>query len=370
MTPASIDDLARAGDAATIVIGGGIAGAAVIEALVKGGLRDVWLVERGTNHENSTSQSIGMVRVFEDDPVWTALAADSFHDFHSIPASDPAHVTRTGFLYIFRPADAHVIRQRVERHYRTGIPLEYLKQTQAARRFPHIDWTDTGGAVLEPYAGYVDPIALCRRMLAQAADGGARVVHGSVDRIVVHGGRVVGMGIDDREVSTTTVIVAAGASAPALLHPLGYDTGLRTKEIQVGEYEMPDLTAVLPGFRFVDGDLYGRPSSRGRMYVGQPVDIYDHPTDAPRRVDSDLAHQCHVLGIARMALLKDARLVGGRRGYDGYTSDRRPLVGPVEGVAGLYVVAGLSGSGLKAAPALGRKALQWLCSARKPGHAE
>ncbi|NUT49878.1 MAG: FAD-binding oxidoreductase, partial [Saccharothrix sp.] len=44
--------------------------------------------------------------------------------------------------------------------------------------------------------------------------------------------------------------------------------------------------------------------------------------------------------------------VATRAGDDGYTPDRRPVIGPV-GPAGLYAATGCSGGGFKLAPAIG-----------------
>ena len=52
--------------------------------------------------------------------------------------------------------------------------------------------------------------------------------------------------------------------------------------------------------------------------------------------------------------MESATLARGYRAFDGYSGDRHAILGPVDGVDGLYLATAFSGSGFKIAPAVGQ----------------
>jgi sarcosine oxidase subunit beta len=55
----------------------------------------------------------------------------------------------------------------------------------------------------------------------------------------------------------------------------------------------------------------------------------------------------------RIPAMEGATLARGYRAVDGYSRDRHAILGPVDGIEGLYLATAFSGSGFKIAPAVG-----------------
>jgi glycine/D-amino acid oxidase-like deaminating enzyme len=67
----------------------------------------------------------------------------------------------------------------------------------------------------------------------------------------------------------------------------------------------------------------------------------------------DQLSDARAVAFRRLPWLKGAILQEVRTGMDTYTPDRRPIVGPVPGVNGLYAALAFNGCGVKVAPAIG-----------------
>ena len=57
--------------------------------------------------------------------------------------------------------------------------------------------------------------------------------------------------------------------------------------------------------------------------------------------------------VHRLPAMARATLARGYRAFDGYSDDRHAILGRVDGLDGLYLATGFSGSGFKIAPAVG-----------------
>jgi glycine/D-amino acid oxidase-like deaminating enzyme len=97
---------------------------------------------------------------------------------------------------------------------------------------------------------------------------------------------------------------------------------------------------------------YFRPEPAGGLLFGvsarPETEVGRHP--APLRQDEIDAAVTTVR--RRVPALDGKRVEGTRAGLDGYTPDRRPIIGPA-GPDGLYLCTGFSGGGFKMAPAVG-----------------
>jgi sarcosine oxidase subunit beta len=100
---------------------------------------------------------------------------------------------------------------------------------------------------------------------------------------------------------------------------------------------------------------YFRPEAGGLTLVGVPCQEWDVNPDTlgtglpPGAADVGAGILTH-----RIPAMEGATLSRGYRAFDCYSADRHAILGPVDGVDGLYLATAFSGSGFKIAPAVGQ----------------
>jgi glycine/D-amino acid oxidase-like deaminating enzyme len=351
-------------EAAAIVVGGGVIGAAILHALAKRGVPAL-LLEQGEVAGGATGPSVGILRALDLDEQHCELAAASFPRFLRFEqeVGEPCGYRRTGLLYFVAQADRERLERRVARVRELGCALDVLEPQEGARRFPHFDWSGIDAAVLEPFAGHADPVRATRAWLRAAQAAGARVRERTrVERLLVEAGRAVGVATAGGELRARAVVLAAGAWSAPLLAPLGIALDVRSKEIQVTRCAWPAHFTTYPGFIDTTTALYGRADVDGSFLVGLPTANWDVDLDA---FTADERHARAVLARApaRMPCVRDGAQAGIVAGFDGYTPDRRAIVGPCAELRGLLLAVGFSGGGFKQAPEVGRRIAEGVASA-------
>lgn len=158
--------------------------------------------------------------------------------------------------------------------------------------------------------------------------------------------------------------MAAGAWSTALLRPLGVDLPIVAAREQVVHLAPPEAFGSL-GFVVEDLALgfYARPETGGTALVGvleeEPEEIVD-PDGFTTSVDLDFVERVARLWSARFPGAQEAQFRGGYASLYDVTPDWQPILGPVEGIEGLYLAAGFSGHGFKLSPALGEELSRWM----------
>jgi len=339
-----------------VIIGGGVVGASILHHLASQGVRQAVLLEKGRLASGSTGQSGGFLRVYHPDPVLSDLAAESFPAFLNFEAEvgESCGYVRTGLLYLEPAERAAQMRAGAERLQARGAELEVVEAGALQARFPSLRLEDASCAVYEPQGGYADPVRTTNAWIRSAREAGARAYEGTeVEAILTEKGAVSGVRTNLGTIFTRQVVVAAGAWSGQLLEPLGVQASVRSKRIQIQFHAWPEGTEH-PHPAFLDDitDLYARPEPNGVSLIGYPVEEWDFDPDLPVPVQpsSELAR----LAPSRFPQFAQAQLIGGRRSFDGYTPERRGLLGASE-VQGLILATGWSGGGYKLAPAIGRR---------------
>ena len=176
----------------------------------------------------------------------------------------------------------------------------------------------------------------------------------AVARLVVEGGRVVGVALTDGDrLPAERVVVAAGAWAVALVAGVGARLPLRARALQMLRTAPapPALTPVL--------GCFGQPLSLKQLddgaYLiggGWPAAIDDEAGNGWTLRDESVAGN---LAVARAVYpaVGEVELARGWAGIEAFAPDDLPCLGSVAGVDGLLVAAGFSGHGFALAPAVG-----------------
>ena len=344
-----------------IVIGAGLAGAAVASCLTARGWR-VDLVDRGSTPSTAAS----------------GLRAGVFQPHISRDDNLLSRFTRAGFLYALRSwagaleptatppwqqcgvlqlADGVDNETRVaDTAIALALPIDYAMHATRADASALAGRDVSIGGWWFPAAGFVRPSAIVQAQLADADRHAARhgrsgpVLH--LDRMVASlqrvGDRWSARDVAGQEIAAAPVVVLANACDASRLADLGGDP-LRRVRGQQSYLPAPPFAAPRV---IVGGDGYVLPAVDGMAVAGATYDL-DHDDPFP-----DTAS--HTLNLARADRMLpgsvagiDAAALSGGVGFRCVATDRLPMVGPIVDVTRVNAdKAGLAGSHLADLPRL------------------
>ncbi|TMB80772.1 MAG: FAD-dependent oxidoreductase [Chloroflexi bacterium] len=320
--------------ARAVVIGGGITGASVIYHLAKAGWQDVVLLEKDELTSGSTCgvfETVGSLRF--------ASSKDQLME----------------------------LQRGVSRARGIGLDADLVSAEEAARLMPVISTDALYGAVWMPGDGHLDPHTATHALAAAARKLGARVLtHRRATGIELSDtGAVRAVNTDHGGIETEVVVVAGGIWGPQIAAMAGayiVSTPVDHQHAALLAVHGHEIAHDMPCFRDPDNLIYGKPESGGMVlggYEANPVArwIDGVPWDhAGASLPPDQVRFEPLLAGAarRFPFVHEAGIVKLVCHPDAMTPDAGPLVGPVPGVRGLYMAAGLSLNGFGGAGGIGR----------------
>lgn len=346
--------------AEAVIIGAGCMGASTAFQLARRRFGKVILVERDTVGAGPTSKSIGIIRLHYTYEPLIRLALRSLELFTRFEdlTGGVADFSRAGFLLLASAQQLPGLEVNVQLQGSLGVRTSVLTLQQIAELDPRMNLDGIAGAAFEPDSGYADGYATTRSFAEAARRLGVEIWETTpAQHIVVERDRVRGVQTTRGLIETPAVLVAAGPWTPPLLKPLGVDVPIVCSRPQVVQLAPPPAFGRL---QIVIEDLaqgfFVRPEAGGTVLAGVLEEEAEEIVEADafnQGVDFDYVERVGRMWAKRYPTAADAEF---RRGYASLydvTPDWQPVLGSVDGIAGLYVAAGFSGHGFKLSPALG-----------------
>jgi sarcosine oxidase subunit beta len=215
----------------------------------------------------------------------------------------------------------------------------------------------------EPGSGYADPLLTTYGFVRRAEELGARIqTHTTVTGVRVDHGRVVGVDTTQGPIDAPVVVFAGGAWSNHLLGTLGIDYGLTPNRIQVVIFRWP-ITVGRGHMTFIDAinHTWFRPESGNGTLIGAEwIASSDSPDNYRETADPAAVEGARSRLVARFPAMSEAPMRGGWAGMVMMSPDSRPIIDQVESIAGLFVIAGDSGTSFKTSPAIGKSLAEWI----------
>jgi len=329
------------------VIGAGVAGAATAHALARRGMA-VTVLERAEGIASGASGNpVAVFRpvISRDDNRATRLTRAAFlHDLRAWSAlGGRVEWSRCGVLHLAKDADAAAKQQQALAD--TAPPAGYARWVELGEARELASWPVAAPGVFYPTAGWVAPQSLCRAWLDHPAirlRTGCTVAHVQAVaagwRLLDSAGAVLA--------EADAVVLANARDALDLLPDQAWPLNtVRGQITQLPPASLPEIR------RVIAREGYVAPGA-DRLLVGA---TYEHDDDdtAPRAA-SDHANLARLEAILPGAGDRfSAEAVSGRASLRATLPDRLPIVGAVDGQAGLYVAAGYGSRGVVWAGLLG-----------------
>jgi glycine/D-amino acid oxidase-like deaminating enzyme len=360
-----------------LIVGGGIMGLAIARRCAERGRGPVVVLERKHLGAGSSGRSGAILRQHYRDAVVARMARDSLRVYAGFEAETglPLGFRRSGVLTLSGPAQpewCERIRENVTMLRGLGIETELVDAARMRALVPGIRVAEGALGAWEPGAGFVDPVQAVAAFGECARRAGAELRVGTaLTEILVKSGRLVGAKTSAGELETETLVVVAGPWTRALFEPLGIALPLRVVRpenhyLAVAEMEHGALpTGLHPVLIDLEHECYARcDPARARTRVGR-VD-YDEdqelvdPDALVEEVSPELQRWSRAALAQRLPSYAERPDAGSIAAWYTLTPDAQALIGPVPGIAGLFVVSGFSGHGFKLAPSVGAGVAQML----------
>jgi 4-methylaminobutanoate oxidase (formaldehyde-forming) len=260
-----------------------------------------------------------------------------------------------------------------------GLDAEVIGPDEAVRLMPAISDASLYGAVHLAGDGHLDPHGTTHALADAARALGVRIVQGvRVTGIELDRRRAVRRVVTDGDpIDTEIVVNAAGMWAPQVAAMVGGwvpSTPVDHQHIALKAVPGHELPRDMPCFRDPDNLVYGKAENGGMVFGGYETDPVSRWEDgvpwdhAARSLPPDYERFAPLMAgaIRRFPFLVDAEAVRLVCHPDAMTPDANPLLGPLPGVRGFWVAAGLSLNGFGGGGGIGRAMAGWI-TAGDPG---
>jgi D-amino-acid dehydrogenase len=344
-----------------VVVGGGLLGTATAYHLASAGARTL-LVDRG-DRGRATDAGAGILSPetnSRDPEAWFQLAVEAaayypalIERLRSEQAGDTGYA-RCGQLVVAVSDDEIEPFERArrlvfERQRRRGLPraedLHEVTAAEARELFPAL--APVHGAIYSRGAARVDGRLLNRALRAAAEARGLTVRADGVEQLLIEDGAVQGVVLGGERVSAGAVAIAGGAWSEAFGRQLGVSIAVAPQRGQI----------IHLGLHGVDTSRWPMISAFHHHYLVAWPDSRV-VAGATRETGSGFAPHTTTVGV-REVLGEALRVAPGlaqaeireiRVGLRPFSADALPVLGPVPGVRGAFLVTGHGPSGLTLGP--------------------
>ena len=367
--------------AQVVVVGGGIVGCSVAYHLTLRGVSDVVLLEQRELTSGTTWHAAGLVPQLRATKNLTNLARYTGDLYEKLEAE-------TGQATGFRRTGSIAVatnKERLEELLRGasmarafGSSVEVLGGEELREKWPLARVDDVIGGIYLPDDGSTNPVDTTQALARGARARGARIFEETrVSSLECDGGRVQGVRTDRGDIQAEVVVNCAGMWARALGQTVGVNVPLHAAEhFYVVTEPVPGLgNTVLPTLRDMDGCLYCRSETGGKLLVGffEPVAkpwgmegipenfAFDHLAEDWQHLEPQLEAMLH-----RVPQLEEVGIQLFFNGPESFTPDDRYLIGETPEIDGLFVAAGFNSIGIQSAGGVGKVLGDWIVDGYPP----
>lgn len=368
--------------ASTIIVGGGVIGAAVAYFLAERREPGVVLLERATLGSGTSKGGLGGIRhqfVDELDVRLSKLATAFWRTFDDLTGARHDFHQR-GYLFLANTDEGLAeLREPMPLYERVGVNVEMVDRTVIADLVPGMRVDDVAGGRFGAEDGYGDPLEALAGFAAFARLAGVEIREGvPVRELVRSGDRVTGVRTDDGVLTADRVLLATGCWTAPLAATAGVALPIWPYARSIMESEPVPLLRNSPMVVEWESGFHFRPKGNAVRFA-MPNLTADGATEKgpprppgsfvpgaypPLEVPPSLEPWVRARAAWRHPLLAGVRIRSSWSCYYEMTPDDHPIVGAVPGVDGLYIAAGFSGHGFMHAPATARLVVEEMLDGR------
>ncbi|MCP4425991.1 MAG: FAD-dependent oxidoreductase, partial [Chloroflexi bacterium] len=265
------------------------------------------------------------------------------------------------------------LQRQVSRAKALGLDVGMISPSEALKIFPKMTAENLQGAVYIPDDGYLDPNGITYELARRARQLGVKIY----TEVLVTGidlssrGEVTEVHTTKGSIKTEIVVNAAGQWAPRIGEMVGANIPMAPLMHQylitkpIPGHELPLQTPVV---RDPDNLVYIREEVRGFLIGGFELNpkawsVQGVPWEFTQQLltpEWDLFESLMEGAIRRVPILEQAEVIRLINGPEAITPDGRYCLGPIPGLRGYFVAAGMSLNGIAGAGGVGKIMAEWI----------
>ena len=358
-----------------VIIGGGIYGAQIAYHLAKYGRKDVVILEKGEIASGESSHAAGLVTQFA-----TSQAMLKFRMYSIELYSELGLFDHVGSLRVASSREQlKELERSVSRAKALGLEVDVISPDEALKVMPQISKKDLYGGIFLPRDGQLDPYTTTTSMAKFAKELGVTIYTNTrVTGIELSAkGEVQRVLTDKGAIRCEIVINAAGLWAPRIAAMVGINiptTPVDHQHIALKAVPGHEFTHETPCLRDPDNLVYMRQEQGGLVIGGyEPSPIarwidgvpWEHGS-ATLPSNFDQFEMLLEGAIRRLPFLDKAGIITLVCHPGAYTPDCQPMLGPMPGVRGFWMLAGMSLNGYGGAGGMGKLLAEWIIEGEAP----
>jgi sarcosine oxidase subunit beta len=337
--------------AQVVIVGGGVIGCSVAYHLSAAGVHDVVLLERGTLASGVTGVCPGGIRQQFEGEADCRLAQRSVRFYERIneilEPEAPFYFERAGYLFLAHsPGVLSRFRQNVSLQNRLGIPSMIMSASEIHDLLPRLTMDQVAGGSFCHEDGFIEDChGVTNQLAACARRSGAQFKREEVRRIT-RAGRAWTVVTDSSRIEAAQIVLAAGADSVQLAAQIGLTLPIVPERRRLA-YTTPCEIGLLPPLVIAfERGVAAKQLTNGVLYLGWLA-------ESAEADDLTFIERTMAAGSMMLPILDEVAVRRVMSGIYDNTPDRRPLLGSVPGVDGLFLAVGFSGHGFMIAPAVG-----------------
>ena len=348
-----------------IVIGAGVIGSSVAYHLARLGAGKVLVLDRLQIGAGTSTQSSGILRTHYSVIENVELAKRSwavFKDFAGYIGDDEASagLVKCGYM-ICAPEGPKLepLRASLAGQAGVGVEVRLLDRDAARELLPIAQFDDAALIGYEPEAGFADAYLVATGFARAARRQGVKIMEGvNVERLLLEGGRVVGVETNQGTFHSNTVISTQNIWAGEIEQWTGVPTPVKAERHAVLALAGPEAYSFkMPVFKDLGspGMLYCRSYGGNQMLVSEGTvgEALAQPDNEQGDISMDYVVEVGSQVAERFPSFAEAGLASSWTGVYDVTPDWNPVLGRLPDVPGLVVGYGFSGHGFKLSPGVG-----------------
>ncbi|STX27898.1 Glycine oxidase [Legionella beliardensis] len=333
-----------------IIIGGGIIGCALFYELAKNSVNKIILLERDEVASGTSGESGGFIRKLNLDPYLSQLSAESFDYYLNFTkeVGESCDFMQTGLTYTIPNHMLALIQSNIGNLMDENYPIEVRASTDAS-------------LIYEYNAGYINTTLTCKNWVKAALKNKAIVYeHCPALNLLYSGGKVNGVETPQGVIEAQTIIVATGFYSAAFSPLLDLNSLISIKSFQYHLYLKASQYIDHAYINHFEG-WYLFPQKTGHLLAGYINRDKESLTEKHNKhLDESEASSLHKLLCKHFPWIINKPYTI-KRSYDAYTADEQGLMHK-SSIKGLFYATGLSGGGIKIAPAFAKRVIELLDS--------
>ena len=354
-------------------------GCSIAYHLTKVGITDVVLCERKSLTSGTTWHAAGLMGQLRPNRNMTELArytTNLMFDLEKETGQSTGYKQNGSLHTALDESRMEEIKRSASMAMSFGLECKMLTPGELKERYPLLNIDGIVGGAYLPDDGQTNPIDTTQAFAKGARMGGAKIFENTkVEKIIVEGGRAVGVMTEQGEMRAGTVVIAGGMWSRDLGASVGANLPLHAAEhFYIVTEPLADLPKDLPVLRVMDEHAYYKEDA-GKILLGcfepesKPWGMEGIPEDFEfTTLQEDFDHFEPILEMAmhRLPILQDAGIALFFNGPESFTPDDRYLLGETPEVQDLFVACGFNSIGIQSSGGAGKVLADWIRDRHPP----